>query len=153
MINAAWSYLPCISITLFLGLQNSHHLVMSVFGCRRSFLMSGMSLTRVTKTVSCFTLPKMDWRETTSISTQSALTAIQILLLLSMYYAKKLIELSSRWMMFLTEERFLPYSRFLFWWHRAKSKEQSCRQEHESKEGCFVNVLLWFGLVVWVGSM
>ena len=30
--------------------------------------------------------------------------------------------------------------------NKPKAKEQSCRQEQESKEGCLVNVLLWFGL-------
>ena len=52
--------------------------------------MSGMSLTRLKKSISCFTLPIMDWRDTTSISTQSTLRAILVLLILSMQYAKKL---------------------------------------------------------------
>ncbi len=126
------------------------------FGCTRSFLMSGMSLTRLTKTISCFTLPIMDWRDTTSISTQSSLTAILILLLLSMHYAKKLIELSSRWMMFMKEERFLPNTMSLFFPKflqlsilMTKSQKQRTKlQKRESRQRRVLgscDVMVWFG--------
>ncbi len=154
MINAAWSYLRCISITLFLALQLLPSCDVSFWMQEEFFKVWNVS-DKIDKDYKLLHLTNNGLERYSKHFNIICLDSHPNLVAF-VHALYKEADRVVQWMDAVSKgreipphynEHFPPKScRFLFWWQKTKSKVQSCRQEQESKEGCLVNVLVWFGL-------